>query len=186
MHTILVALLSFVSSAYGAKANARSKSTTVAHGNVRELFLLENGGDCPNCHRFDCIGGLSAGSSSRLLIEYPPNIQDEILDFLFKPNFGASLHMLKVEIGGDSDSTDGSETSHMHSEQEQDLNLNRGYEWFLLKEAKKRNPKILTYALPWAFPGWITDDSHDPFGFFGQDDQLHLSVGRGCQGSAWH
>lgn len=34
-------------------------------------------------------------------------------DFLFKPNYGASLHMLKVEIGGDAQSTDGAESSHM-------------------------------------------------------------------------
>jgi Glycosyl hydrolase family 59 len=156
----LVAIFSFMPSAYGAKA------TTVAHGNVAELFFdnNNNSGDCADCRRFDCIGGLSGGgATSRLLVEYPPSVQEEILDFLFKPNFGASLHMLKVEIGGDAYSTDGSESSHMHSED--DLNLNRGYEWWLLKEAKMRNPNILTYGLPWAFPGWITDASHDPFRF---------------------
>jgi hypothetical protein len=30
------------------------------------------------------------------------------------------------------------------------------YEWWLMKEAKKRNPDILLYGLPWTFPGWVT------------------------------
>ena len=47
------------------------------------------------------FGGLSGGgATSRLLPSYSQQAQDEIMDYLFKPNFGASLHMLKVEIGG--------------------------------------------------------------------------------------
>ena len=45
-------------------------------------------------------GALSAGASSRLLVDYPEPQRSEILDYLFKPNFGASLHQLKFEIGG--------------------------------------------------------------------------------------
>jgi len=106
---------------------------------------------------FDGIGGISGGgATSRLLPEYPEEVSAEILDFLFKPGFGASLQLLKVEIGGDSQSTDGSESSHMHSAD--DLDLTRGYEWWILSEAKKRNPELKTYGLPWAFPSWISDD----------------------------
>lgn len=36
--------------------------------------------------------------------------------------------------------TDGTEPSHMHNET--DENYFRGYEWWLMKEAKKRNPNI--------------------------------------------
>ena len=32
--------------------------------------------------------------------------RSQILDYLFKPKFGASLHLLKVEIGGDGQSTE--------------------------------------------------------------------------------
>eukprot|EP01052_Picozoa_sp_SAG31_P018714 SAG31_NODE_1337_length_8738_cov_2.840954_5_plen_51_part_00 len=39
----------------------------------------------------------------------------------------------------------------MHSPD--DLDFKRGYEWWLLQEAKKRNPDIKLYGLPWAFPG---------------------------------
>ncbi len=60
---------------------------------------------------------------------------------------------MKVEIGGDAQSTEGTEASHMHSPW--DENYKRGYEWWLMVEAKKRNPNIKLYGLPWAFPGWV-------------------------------
>jgi hypothetical protein len=102
---------------------------------------------------FEGIGGVSAGASSRLLIDYPEPQRSQILDYLFKPNYGASLQHLKVEVGGDTNSTDGSEPSHMHTRT--DENYQRGYEWWLMTEAKKRNPKIMLDALPWGAPGWI-------------------------------
>ena len=34
-------------------------------------------------------------------------------------------------------------------------NFKRGYEAWLMVEAKKRNPSIKLYALPWAWPGWL-------------------------------
>ena len=111
---------------------------------------------------FDGIGGLSGGgSTSKLLVSYPPNLRSEILDYLFKPNFGASLQIIKVEIGGDAQSTDGTESSHMH--EPWDENYHRGYEWWLLTEAKKRNPDIKVYGLAWAFPGWVGKGSGDPY-----------------------
>jgi hypothetical protein len=36
-------------------------------------------------------------SGRRLLVDYPKKQQDEILDILFKPNYAASLQVLKVE-----------------------------------------------------------------------------------------
>jgi galactosylceramidase len=110
---------------------------------------------------FEGIGALSAGASSRLLIDYPEPQRSDILDFLFKPGFGASLHHLKVEIGGDINSTDGTEPSHARSREEH-LNprrefFERGYEWWLMKEAKKRNPDIVLDILQWGAPAWIGD-----------------------------
>lgn len=55
-----------------------------------------------------------------------PQQRDEILDYLFKPNYGASLHILKVEIGGGAQSTEGTEASHMYTAD--DLDYTRGYE----------------------------------------------------------
>ena len=62
---------------------------------------------------FDGIGAISGGGgNSRLLRDYPAAQQSQILDYLFKPGYGANLQMLKLEIGGDANSTDGSEPSH--------------------------------------------------------------------------
>ena len=102
---------------------------------------------------FDGIGGLSAGASSRLLIDYPEPQRSEILDYLFKPNFGAALQINKVEIGGDMNSTDGSEPSHMRTRD--DENYQRGYEWWLMEESRKRNPDVKLYGLEWGAPGWV-------------------------------
>ncbi|XP_053191340.1 galactocerebrosidase isoform X2 [Scomber japonicus] len=113
---------------------------------------------------FDGIGGLSGGgATSRLLVNYAEPYRSQILDYLFKPNFGASLHILKVEIGGDAQTTDGTEPSHMHYENDQ--NYFRGYEWWLMKEAKKRNPNITLIGLPWAFPGWVGNGKNWPYDF---------------------
>ena len=108
---------------------------------------------------YDGLGALSAGASSRLLIDYPKTQRDQVLDYLFKPNYGASLQICKVEIGGDVNSTDGSEPSHMHTAADQDYR--RGYEWWLMKEAKKRNPSIKLYALEWGVPGWVNPTGSD-------------------------
>jgi hypothetical protein len=102
---------------------------------------------------FEGVGGLSAGAASRFLIDYPEPYQSQILDYLFKPYYGASLQHLKLEIGGDTNSSWGAEPSHMHSRD--DENYRRGYEWWLMAEARKRNPKILIDLLPWGAPGWI-------------------------------
>nr|DBA14641.1 TPA: hypothetical protein GDO54_005576 [Pyxicephalus adspersus] len=113
---------------------------------------------------FDGIGAVSGGgATSRLLVNYPEPQRSRILDYLFKPNFGASLQILKVEIGGDAQSTDGTEPSHMHYPDDQ--NYFRGYEWWLMKEAKKRNPNIKLAGLPWAFPGWIGRGKNWPYDF---------------------
>uniref|UniRef100_A0A674F5N1 Galactocerebrosidase n=1 Tax=Salmo trutta TaxID=8032 RepID=A0A674F5N1_SALTR len=113
---------------------------------------------------FDGIGGLSGGgATSRLLVNYAEPYRSQILDYLFKPNFGASLHILKVEIGGDAQTTDGTEPSHMHYEN--DENFFRGYEWWLMREAKKRNPNITLIGLPWAFPGWVGHGKNWPYDF---------------------
>ncbi|KAJ7415643.1 Galactocerebrosidase [Pitangus sulphuratus] len=114
--------------------------------------------------QFDGIGAVSGGgATSRLLVNYQEPYRSQILDYLFKPNFGASLHILKVEIGGDGQSTDGTEPSHMHYEN--DENYFRGYEWWLMKEAKKRNPNIKLIGLPWTFPRWIGKGENWPYDY---------------------
>eukprot|EP00928_Gymnodinium_smaydae_P079276 TRINITY_DN63246_c0_g1_i1.p1 TRINITY_DN63246_c0_g1~~TRINITY_DN63246_c0_g1_i1.p1 ORF type:complete len:772 (+),score=156.27 TRINITY_DN63246_c0_g1_i1:85-2400(+) len=100
------------------------------------------------------VGAISGGgATTKLLYDYPKDIQDKLLDLFFSPGQGLNLQMLKVEIGGDTDATEGAEPSHMHGAG--DENYERGYEWWLMKEAKKRNPDIKLYGLPWGFSGAV-------------------------------
>jgi hypothetical protein len=117
---------------------------------------------------FEGIGAVSAGASSRLLIDYPEPFRSQILDYLFKPDFGASFQHLKVEIGGDVNSTDGAEPSHMHARN--DENYERGYEWWLMEEAKGRNPRVMLDALEWGAPGWIGNGA-----FYSQDNADYIA-----------
>ena len=118
---------------------------------------------------YEGIGALSAGASSKLLMEYQEPYRSQILDFLFKPKFGANLQHLKVEIGGDVNSTCGTEPSHARTREEfenpKPEYFQRGYEWWLMTEAKKRNPDIYLDCLEWGAPGWIGDGK-----FYSQDN----------------
>lgn len=116
---------------------------------------------------FDGIGAVSGGGgTSRLLYDYPAKQQSEILDYLFKPGYGANLQILKVEIGGDTNSTNGAEASSQRTPTDQ--NYNRGYEWWLMEQAKARNPHIKLYGLEWDAPGWFNG------GFWSQDNINYL------------
>jgi len=108
---------------------------------------------------FDGVGAISGGGgNSRLLIDYAEPYRSQILDYLFKPHYGASVQILKVEIGADMDSTDGAESSHMHTATGEDYN--RGYEWWLMEQAKARNPRIKLAALPWGAPHWVGNGTY--------------------------
>ena len=105
---------------------------------------------------FDGIGALSGGGgNSRLLIDYPAPERAQILDDMFKPHYGASLQMLKLEIGGGGFSSDGSEPSVEAVKGQLDCNV--GYEFWLAKQALARNPKIKLYGLQWTAPSWARD-----------------------------
>uniref|UniRef100_A0A8C7TA79 Galactocerebrosidase n=1 Tax=Oncorhynchus mykiss TaxID=8022 RepID=A0A8C7TA79_ONCMY len=103
---------------------------------------------------FDGIGGLSGGgATSRLLVNYAEPYRSQILDYLFKVA-ATTVYILML---------DGTEPSHMHYEN--DENFFRGYEWWLMREAKKRNPNITLIGLPWAFPGWVGHGKNWPYDF---------------------
>jgi galactosylceramidase len=108
-----------------------------------------------NGRAFEGIGAVSAGASTRNLVDYPEKQRAEVLDFLFKPKFGAGFQHLKVEIGSGENSTCGSEPSHAITREELLDPKPRGYEFWLMAEARKRNPQIILDCLPWGYPGWV-------------------------------
>ena len=104
--------------------------------------------------RFDGIGAVSGGGATSVLLkDYPEPQRSQVLDLLFKPKFGASMSALLVEVPGDANATQGAEPSHMHSRD--DLNFSRGDEWWLMREAKKRNPELSLDACACGCPGWV-------------------------------
>ena len=103
---------------------------------------------------FQGIGAISGGGgNSRLLIDYPARERTQILNYLFTPHFGASLQMLKLEIGGGGFSSDGSEPSVEPVRGA--LDCGAGYEFWLAHQALARNPAIKLYGLQWTAPSWV-------------------------------
>lgn len=116
--------------------------------------------------RFDGIGTVNGGGGTSVLLkDYPEPQRSQILDLVYKPKFGGSVSTLLVEIPGDGNSTQGSMPSHMRTRD--DLDYTRGYTWWILREAKKRNPKLSLDGAAWSAPGWVgnpnywTQDSAD-------------------------
>ena len=129
-----------------------SAFTVIQHsyGQEQTITLDGNAGG----KRFDGIGVVNGGGATSVLLkDYPEPQRSQILDLVYKPKFGASVSVLLVEIPGDGNSTQGSMPSHQHTRE--DLNYARGYTWWILQEAKKRNPKLTLDGTAWSAPGWI-------------------------------
>ena len=97
-----------------------------------------------------------------MLIDYPEPQRSQVLDFLFKPQFGASLQHLKVEIGGDAQISCGAEASGQRTANATP-DWAVGYEGWLMAEAKKRNPDIPLLGLVYAWPSWVNPSGSSPF-----------------------
>jgi Glycosyl hydrolase family 59 len=111
---------------------------------------------------FQGVGAISGGGgNSRLIVDYPPKQQRQILDYLFKPGYGASLQILKLEIGGDAYATDGAEPSFEHIAGQK--NCQAGYELWLAHQARLRNPAIQLVALQWNAPRWVGGRAGNPW-----------------------
>jgi galactosylceramidase len=118
---------------------------------TNQVLRLDGHGDGK---MFEGIGAVDGGGATSVLLkDYPEPQRSQILDLVFKPKFAASVSALLVEIPGDANSTQGSMPSHMHTRD--DLNYARGYMWWLLQEAKKRNPKLSLDGAAWSAPAWV-------------------------------
>ncbi|MFC8722137.1 RICIN domain-containing protein [Kitasatospora sp. NPDC057198] len=110
-----------------------------------------------------------------MLADYPEPERSQVLDYLFKPGYGAALQLLKVEVGGDTNSTDGAEASIEHARGSVDCSA--GYEWWLMEQARARNPQVKLAALSWGAPGWIGNGN-----FWSQDMVDYLLTWLDCAG----
>jgi hypothetical protein len=112
-----------------------------------DLLLTVDGRDSGRV--FDGIGAVTNAFAERLLYDYPEPQRSQILDYLFEPGYGASLQHLKHDMGGDSGG--GVATRHEPG----DESFNRGTGWWLMREARKRNPNIILSLLQSSAPGWV-------------------------------
>jgi hypothetical protein len=115
---------------------------------------------------------LGGGGNARYLMDYPASQRNQILDYLFKPGYGASLQILKLEIGGGTNSTDGSEPSIEPTPG--NISCNAGYEFSIAQAAVSRNPNLVLYGLQWTAPAWVTGSDGGTATLFTQKDINYL------------
>lgn len=126
------------------------KEAAAQAGAVQMILLTADG---PG-KLFEGMGVVNGGGATSVLLkDYPEPQRSQILDLVYKPRFGASVSALMAEIPGDGNSTQGSMPSHMRTRD--DLDYRRGYTWWILSEAKKRNPDLSLDAAAWSAPGWL-------------------------------
>jgi hypothetical protein len=115
-------------------------------------FITVNGNG--GARVYDGVGAvLGGGGNARYLEDYPPAQRSQILDYLFKPGYGASLQLLKLEVGGDGNSSDGAEPSVEHTSG--NINCGAGYEFAIARQAVALNPDLKLYGLQWGAPSWV-------------------------------
>lgn len=150
--TVLLALVAFL---------AHISLFLNAQNSVADFSFTLDGGEKGSL--FEGIGMVNGGGATSVLLrDYPKKQRSEILDYIFKPKFGASVSAMFVEIPGDGNSTQGSMPSHEHKRG--DVNYHRGYTWWVMQEAKRRNPLLTLDGTAWSAPGWVGQGV-----FFSQD-----------------
>lgn len=105
------------------------------------------------------LGVVTGNNSSRLLMDYKtenPEAYWEIMNLLFKPDYGAGLTHIKIEFGTDVNSSSGTEPSIMRSEDET-ADVTRGAGFMFAADALSINPDITVDLLRWGEPKWVTD-----------------------------
>lgn len=116
---------------------------------------------------FDGIGAVNGGGATSVLLkDYPEPQRSQIMDMVYKPMFGASVSAILVEVPGDGNSTQGSMPSHSHYRG--DNNFMRGYIWWVMREAQRRNPQLALDATAWSAPAWV--------GNFWSDDMVDYYI----------
>lgn len=108
---------------------------------------------------FRGLGAVTGNNSSRLLMDYKtqnPDAYWEIMNLLFKPNYGAGLTHIKIEFGSDVNSSSGTEPSIMRSADEV-ADVTRGAGFMFAADALTINPDISIDLLRWGEPKWVTD-----------------------------
>jgi hypothetical protein len=124
------------------KADVITKTITIDGNNVDQY------------NRFKGFGTVTANNTSRLMLDYKeehPKEYWEIMNKLFNKDTGAGLAHVKIELGGDVNSSSGTEPATMRYADEA-ANVLRGAGFQFAADAKSINPEITTEILRWGEP----------------------------------
>lgn len=128
-----------------------------ADSNVHEITV--DGDVIDPVNTFRGFGAVTCNNTSRLLMDYKEEHPDkywEMMELLFNPEKGAGLNHIKVEMGGDVNSSSGTEPATMRSPEEE-ANVLRGAGWHFAADAKTINPDITVEILRWGEPKWTQE-----------------------------
>ncbi|MDE5742311.1 MAG: glycosyl hydrolase family 59 [Oscillospiraceae bacterium] len=106
------------------------------------------------------LGTVTGNNSSRLLMDYKvknPKAYWEIMNLLFKPDYGAGLTHVKLEFGADINSSSGTEPSIMRYADEK-ADVTRGAGFMFAADALTINPEITVDLLRWGEPAWVAEE----------------------------
>lgn len=137
-----------------------TEETKVEAEAVSKTITID-GSDTDPYNRFKGFGTVTANNTSRLMLDYKeehPKKYWEIMNKLFNKETGAGLTHVKVELGGDVNSSSGTEPATMRYEDEP-ANVLRGAGFQFAADAKKINPDISTEILRWGEPRWTWKDA---------------------------
>ncbi|MFA9464578.1 MAG: bacterial Ig-like domain-containing protein [Velocimicrobium sp.] len=143
---------------------AAVSSIETARAALTKLYteLLVDGNDIDTdkngnvVNKFQGFGAVSCNNTSNLLIDYKEEHPDQywkMMNQLFNTDTGAGISHVKVELGGDVNSSSGTEPATMRSAGET-ANVLRGAGWHFAADAKSINPNITVEALRWGEPAW--------------------------------
>ncbi|MBO1515285.1 S-layer protein [Metabacillus bambusae] len=113
-----------------------------------------DGNNIDKYNRFKGYGTVTANNTSRLMLDYKEEHSEkywEIMNQLFNKETGAGLTHVKVELGGDVNSSSGTEPATMRYADEP-ANVLRGAGFQFAADAKSINPDITTEILRWGEP----------------------------------
>lgn len=119
-----------------------------------------DGRDYRGTNTYNGWGAVSCNNTSRLLLDYKeehPEAYWRLMNLLFNPVTGAGLTSIKVEMGGDVNTSSGTEPATKRSADEP-ANVLRGAGWHFAADAKRINPDIKIEILRWGEPSWTGTD----------------------------
>ncbi|MCV9885403.1 glycoside hydrolase family 30 protein [Metabacillus halosaccharovorans] len=131
-----------------------SSDPKVSNAEVTTKTITIDGNNVDEYNRFKGFGTVTANNTSRLMLDYKeehPKKYWEMMNLLFNKDTGAGLSHVKVELGGDVNSSSGTEPATMRYADEP-ANVLRGAGFQFAADAKSINPDITTEILRWGEP----------------------------------